>query len=78
MKPRGTRRSSTSIFTVVEVWRGMAVGAYSYSSYSGARRRYQILRRQSDIQSDDTRIFETSVDGPAKSCRECTPEQRAL
>lgn len=49
------------LFTVVDVWRGMAVGARNFRKKENAQRYLQRLRRQRKLAEDDVQLFETAV-----------------
>jgi len=49
------------LYTVVEVWRGIAVGARNFRRLRNAERYMQRLRRRSNLLDDDVQLFDTSV-----------------
>lgn len=49
------------IFTVVDVWRGMAVGAKSFTNLRNARNYVQRLERGRNMEEGDVQIFEDFV-----------------
>ena len=49
------------VYTVVDVVRGVAVGAYSFRRAQDARACVRRLRRGRDMQEDDVRLFECIV-----------------
>lgn len=49
------------IFTVVDVWRGMAVGAKSFTNLSNARNYLQRVTRGRNLMEDDVQIFQDFV-----------------
>jgi homospermidine synthase len=53
IRPKGTLK----IYTVVEVWRGMAASARSFRRLANARNYARRLRRRSNLQNDDVQIF---------------------
>ena len=58
MKRRG---HDLRIFTVVEVWRGFAVGARSFTGLRKAQEYLRRLRRRHNLMDDDVQLFEGSV-----------------
>jgi hypothetical protein len=48
---------SMTAYVVVEVWRGFAVSARSFSSVQTARQCLSRLRRQHNLDEDDVQIF---------------------
>lgn len=52
----------TRIYTVVDVMRGVAVGAHSFRHYSGARAFMRRLRDGRDLQEDDVQLFTDTID----------------
>lgn len=50
------------MYTVVEVWRGIAVGAYSFQRLDDARKCMARLRAGCNLQEDDVRLFEGVLD----------------
>jgi hypothetical protein len=57
------KKSETAlrIYTVVEVWRGLAVGAKNFRQLSDAQRYLQRLRRRHNPAEDDVQLFTSSV-----------------
>lgn len=56
--PSGVR---IPIYTVVDVWRGLAVGARSFTSKARADEYLGELRRSKDLMEDDAELFESSL-----------------
>jgi hypothetical protein len=50
------------IYTVVDVWRGIAVGAYTFQRLEDAQECMGRLRVGRDLQEDDIRLFEGVLD----------------
>lgn len=55
-------RARAPIYTVVDVWRGVAVGAYSFQRLEDARKCMARLRVGRDLQEDDIQLFEGVLD----------------
>ena len=55
-------RARAPIYTVVDVWRGIAVGAYSFQPPEDARECMARLRSGRNLQEDDVRLFEGVLD----------------
>jgi hypothetical protein len=57
-----SRRSNRlEMFTVVEVWRGMAVSARNFRRLKNAQKHVQRLQQHRNLFEDDIRVFETSL-----------------
>jgi imidazole glycerol phosphate synthase subunit HisF len=56
-------RSKTKlrIYTVVDVWRGIAVGATDFMRLRNAQKHVQRLRRYRKPMEDDVKLFETTI-----------------
>ena len=52
---QGARK--VELYTVVEVWRGMAVGAKSFRYLRNAEKHRQRLRRRRNLLEDDVQLF---------------------
>lgn len=50
------------VYTVVDVMRGVAVGAYNFRSFRAARASLKRLRRGRNLQEDDVQLFEGTID----------------
>lgn len=46
------------VFTVVEVWRGLAVSAKNFTRIADAKRYRERLRRKQNLIEDDVVVFE--------------------
>jgi len=57
----GRNDRSRSIYTVVDVWRGVAVGAKSFTRRGNARKYMQRLRRGRNLEQDDVKVFENTL-----------------
>ena len=55
-------RARVPIYTVVDVWRGIAVGAYNFQRLEDARKCMARLRAGRNLQEDDVRLFEAVLD----------------
>jgi hypothetical protein len=49
------------VYTVVEVWRGLADGAKSFINLEEARRYETKAKRRANPQEDDVRLFEVTI-----------------
>ena len=56
---RRTRR--LKLYTVVEVWRGMAAKVKNFKDRSDAQNHLRRIRRRRNLTEDDFQLFETSV-----------------
>jgi hypothetical protein len=56
-------RSKTKlrVYTVVDVWRGIAVGATNFRRLRNAQKHAQRLRRHRHLMEDDVKLFETTI-----------------
>ncbi len=59
----------TRIYTVVDVMRGVAVGAYSFRRARDARVCIKRLRSGRSLEEDDVRLFESTIDALAEPRR---------
>lgn len=50
-----------TIYTVVEVWRGIAASAKSFRRLRNAQKHLQRLRRQRNLLEDDVQLFECNL-----------------
>lgn len=55
------RRSKLQVFTVVEVWRGMAVRVRNFRRSLDAERFFRRLQHRHNLMEDDVQIFRTSL-----------------
>jgi hypothetical protein len=57
-------RSKTKfrVFTVVDVWRGIAVGAKNFRRFQDAQNYMQRLKGRRNLDADDVQLFETRID----------------
>lgn len=62
-------RAGMRIYTVVDVMRGVAVGAYSFRRLRDAHAYLKRLRGGRDLQEDDVRLFESTVEMQIESSR---------
>jgi hypothetical protein len=49
------------IYTVVDVWRGMAAGSRSFTRLKEARDYMRQIRKIRNLQEDDVRLFEDAL-----------------
>lgn len=54
-------RESGKVYIVVDVWRGIAVGAYSFQRIQDALKCLRRLRKDRNLEVDDLRLFESAV-----------------
>lgn len=52
---------SDRVYTVVDVWRGVAVGAYNFRSLRAARAGLKRIRRGRNVREDDVQVFEGTI-----------------
>jgi hypothetical protein len=52
---------STRLHIVVDVWRGIAVGAHAYRKKTDATRRLRQISRGRNLDEDDVRMFTATV-----------------
>lgn len=52
------KRSKRRVYTVIEVWRGMAVAATTFRTLAAARRLVRRLNRKYDPMEGDVQLFE--------------------
>jgi len=57
-----TKKGPIHVYTVVEVWRGMADGARSFVDGDKARRYLRAARLRRNLLEDDARLFEGTID----------------
>lgn len=64
-------RSKTKlrVYTVVDVWRGIAVGATNFRRLRNAQKHVQRLRRHRNMMEDDVKLFETTIYAPSSRLR---------
>jgi hypothetical protein len=55
------RTRSLKLYTVVEVWRGMAAGVKNFSSLRNAQNHLKRLREGRNLTEDDIQLFKNSV-----------------
>jgi len=55
------RSGKRKLYTVVEVWRGMAASAKNFTKLGDAESYMQWLRRGRNLEEDDVQIFENSI-----------------
>jgi len=51
----------SEVYTVVEVWRGIAVGVKNFRGLSNAQKCAQRLRRRRNLVEDDVQVFQSSI-----------------
>lgn len=49
------------VYTVVEVWRGIAVGVKNFRGLRNAEKCAQRLRRRRNLAEDDVQVFQSSI-----------------
>jgi hypothetical protein len=54
-------KNKLQIYTVVDVWRGIAVGATNFRRLRNAQKHAQRLRRHRNLTEDDVQLFETTI-----------------
>lgn len=64
---------SRRIYTVVEVWRGIAVGAKNFGDLRDAHNYVRRLERRCNLLEDDVRLFEGRVRLPQRRRKRSLP-----
>jgi len=59
------RTSSLKLYTVVEVWRGIAASARNFTQLRDAENYLLRLRQSRNLAEDDVQLFENSVRIPS-------------
>jgi hypothetical protein len=54
-------KTKMHVYTVVDVWRGIAVGAKNFRRLRNAQKHVQRLRRHRNLMEDDVKLFETTI-----------------
>ena len=54
-------KTKLKIYTVVDVWRGMAVGVRNFRRLKNAQQHVRRLKQHRNLLQDDVRLFETVV-----------------
>lgn len=54
-------KTKLQLYTVVDVWRGIAVGAANFRRLRNAQKHMQRLRRRRNLMEDDIKLFETTI-----------------
>ena len=54
-------KAKLQVYTVVDVWRGIAVGAKNFTRLRNAQKHAQRLRRRRNLMEDDVKLFETTI-----------------
>lgn len=54
-------KTKLQVYTVVDVWRGIAVGATNFRRLRNAQKHVQRLRRHRNLMEDDVNLFETTI-----------------
>jgi hypothetical protein len=54
-------KAKLQVYTVVDVWRGIAVGAKNFRRLRNAQKHVQRLRRHRNMMEDDVKLFETTI-----------------
>jgi hypothetical protein len=54
-------KTKLQVYTVVDVWRGIAVGATNFRRLRNAQKHLQRLRRHRNMMEDDAKLFETTI-----------------
>jgi hypothetical protein len=60
-------KTKLQVYTVVDVWRGIAVGAKNFRRLRNAQKHVHRLQQHRNIMEDDVKLFETTIyASPAK------------
>jgi hypothetical protein len=62
-------KTKLQVYTVVDVWRGIAVGATNFRRLKNAQKHLQRLRRHRNMMEDDVKLFETTIYAPSPRLR---------
>ncbi len=54
-------KNKLQIYTVVDVWRGIAVVATNFRRLRNAQKHVQRLQRHRNLMEDDVKLFETTI-----------------
>ncbi len=54
-------KTKLQVYTVVDVWRGIAVGARNFRRLRNAQKYERRLRRHRNMMEDDVELFETTI-----------------
>ena len=54
-------KAKLQVYTVVDVWRGIAVGAKNFRRLRNAQKHLQRLQRHRNMMEDDVKLFETTI-----------------
>jgi hypothetical protein len=54
-------KTKLQVYTVVDVWRGIAVGARNFRRLRNAQKHLQRLRRNRNSMEDDVKLFDTTI-----------------
>jgi hypothetical protein len=54
-------KTKLQVYTVVDVWRGIGVGATNFRRLRNAQKHVQRLRRLRNMTEDDVKLFETTI-----------------
>lgn len=60
------QKSKCEIYTVVEVWRGIASGVRSFVAWDDAQRYMNRVRKRQNLMEDDVRPFKSSLNLPSR------------
>jgi hypothetical protein len=55
------RTRKVKLYTVVDVWRGIAAGAKNFKTLRGAESHMRRLRRGRNLAEDDVQLFENAI-----------------
>ena len=54
-------KTKMHVYTVVDVWRGIAVGAKNFRRLRNAQKHVQRLQQHRNMMEDDIKLFETTI-----------------
>ncbi len=54
-------KTKLQVYTVVDVWRGIAVGAANFRRLRNAQKYVERLQRHRNLMEDDLKLFETTI-----------------
>lgn len=61
-----TKPKKLRIYTVVDVWRGLANGSRSFVRLDEARNHLRRVQKGRNLQEDDVRLFENTIELPRR------------
>jgi hypothetical protein len=66
-------KAKLRVYTVVDVWRGIAVGAKNFRRLRNAQKHVQRVRWHRNLMEDDVKLFETTIYASSSKLRTARP-----